>query len=70
MNERMSVNTFHSMHEYRGSERIECEDRSTAGNEMCYLGEMLEGGWEGGWGCYGLVFLPISALRSNFSTGL
>lgn len=38
------MNTFHSMHEYRGSERMECEDRSAAGNGMCYLGEMLEGG--------------------------
>lgn len=33
-----------------------------AGNEMCYLGEMLGG--------YGLVFTPISALRSNFNTAL
>lgn len=23
---------------------MECEDRSMAGNEMCYLGETLEGG--------------------------
>lgn len=23
---------------------MECEDRSVAGNEMCYLGEMLGGG--------------------------
>lgn len=35
---------------------------SVAGNEMCYLGEMLGG--------YGLVFTPISALRSNFNTAL
>lgn len=33
-----------------------------AGNEMCYLGEML-------WG-YRLVFTPISALRSNSNTEL
>lgn len=46
---------------------MECEDRSMAGNEMCYLGETLEGGEGEG---YGLVFLPISALRSNFNTGL
>lgn len=38
---------------------MECEDRSMAGNEMCYLGEMLEGGCGGG----GMVLFSSQSLQ-------
>lgn len=41
---------------------MECEDRSMAGNEMCYLGEMLAGGC-GGVGVGGLVLFSSQSLH-------